>query len=200
MPGALPMPELSAVPAPPRPELLRLLRARLGESRPELRFVAEGLLGAELPIDWVAVEPSGRTLLVLVGADGADLELVARGLAQAAWVGARLGDWRQLAPDLGVRPGAGVRVVLLCPEFRPETLAAARALGERAPQLVRYRCLRVGPRTEAWLEPAPGAPDPAPAAASSPVPEAAPFRSGLSEAELSLSAEERAEFAADGQH
>ena len=54
------------------------------------------------------------------------LQYMARG---TVWVEARLRDWRQLAPGLGLRPEAGVRVWLLAPRFRTESLAAARAAG-----------------------------------------------------------------------
>lgn len=188
------MAELEPAPAPPRPELLRLLRAQLGSSHPQLRFVAEALLGVERPIDWVALESSGRCVLLLVGAEGEDLELLGRGLAQASWVEARLGDWRQLSPQLGLDPGAGVAVMLLCPSFGAETRAAAASLGPKAPELLPYRCVRVGSGVEVLLETGIGGSVlPAP---TGPLPEPSPFRSGLSDAQLALTPEERAEFEA----
>jgi hypothetical protein len=187
------VPEPTLAPVPSRPELRHRLRTRLPEILPGLRFAAEGLLGAEAPIDLVAVEPSGRAVLLLVGDAGEDLELVGRALAQRAWVEARLGDWLQLAPHLGIRPQAGARVVLLCPAFRPETLAAVRSLGPDGPSLVAYRCIRNGGEVAVLLEPlanstAPRASDSLATGGS------AHFRSGLSEADLGLTAEECAEF------
>lgn len=190
------MPDLSPAPPPPRPQLLRDLRARLDGAAPGLRVVAEGVLGEGFPIDFVALEPDGRVALVLVGDAGEDLELVARGLAQRAWLEPRLRDWLQLAPQLGLRPEAGVRLVLLCPDFGPESRAAARALGDAAPLLATYRCVRNGGSVEPLVEalPAPaGLPE---APGRPPAPGGAPvaFRSGLSDAELDLSPDERREF------
>jgi hypothetical protein len=191
------VPDLSAAPPPPRPQLLRDLRARLGDAAPGLRVVAEGVLGESASIDFVAVEPDGRVALVLVGEAGEDLELVARGLAQRGWLEPRLRDWLQLAPDLGLRPEAGVRLVLLCPDFGPESRAAARALGDAAPLLASYRCVRNGGSVEPLVEPVEPAPAPPPESPARPLaPAAGPvaFRSGLSDAELDLGPDERREF------
>ena len=75
----------SLVPAPPRSELLREIRARLPSVAPGTRIVAEGLLAEESRIDFVCVSPDGGVELVLVGEEGADLALVALGLAHRAW-------------------------------------------------------------------------------------------------------------------
>jgi hypothetical protein len=40
----------------------------------------------------------------------------------------RVADWLKLAPQLGLRPELGVRVLLLAPQLDPRTLAAARSL------------------------------------------------------------------------
>jgi hypothetical protein len=183
--------ELSLTPLPPRAELLRQLRPRIDELAPGLRVAAEGLLGAETRIDFVGVEASGRVVLVIVGTAEDDLALVARALAQKAWVEARLRDWRQLAPGLGLRPEAGVRVWLLAPRFRTESLAAARAAGGIA--LASYRCVRNGAGTDALVEMVGEAFETeSPAVASGrPLP---PFRTGLADAELGLTVEERREF------
>jgi hypothetical protein len=154
--------------------------------------LAEDVLGAEAPIDFVAIDPSGRVVLLLVGDEGDDLELVARGLAQRAWVEPRLRDWLQLAPSLGIRPEAGVRVVLLSPSFRAETLAAARALGPEAPVLAHYRCVRNSAGVEALVELLTPHPD-APAAGSTP-PQPSGFRTGLTDRDLGLTPEEQREF------
>jgi hypothetical protein len=194
-PGSSPLPDLALTAPPPRTELLRQLRPRLTDATPGLRVVAERLLGADVPIDFVGIEPDGRVALVLVGDTGEDLELVARGLAQKAWVEPRLRDWLQLAPELGVRPEAGVRVVLLCPDFRPESRVATRALGAEAPLLAVYRCIRNGAGVETLVEPlgahtpqSPSRPE-TPEALTPP-----PFRTGLTDSDLGLSPEEQREF------
>jgi hypothetical protein len=186
------LPELVLTSLPPRADLLRQLRPRLDELNPGLRIVAEGLLGAEARIDFVGVETSGRVVLVIVGTDEQDLALVGRALAQRAWVEARLRDWLQLAPGLGVRPESGVRVWLLAPHFGAESLAAARAAGGVA--LATYRCVRNGGvDTDALVEALTEASELATRAAAPPR-EPAPFRTGLNDAELGLTAAERREF------
>lgn len=146
------MAELRFASAPPRAELLRCLRLRVDDAAPGLRVVAQEVLGCDAPIDFVGIDADGRAALVLVGESGQDLELVARGLAQRAWLAARLRDWLQLAPDLGLRPELGLGVVLLCPDFGPESRAAAAALGGEAPRLVRYRCVRNGAGVQVLVE------------------------------------------------
>jgi len=180
------LPDLALTAPPPRPELLRQLRLRLADAAPGLRLVAEGLLGVDSPIDFVGIDAEGRAVIVLVGDPGGDLELVTRGLAQRAWVEPRLRDWLQLAPHLGVRPDAGVRLLLLCPGFRAESRAAAAGLGAHAPELILYRCVRNGASVDALVEPL----DNAPSARTA----AAPFRTGLTDADLGISPEERREF------
>lgn len=188
------MPELALCAPPPRPELLRLLRARAGELWPALRPLAEDVLGAESTIDWVALEPGGGAVVALVAEAGEDLELVARGLAQRAWLQARLGDWAQLAPRSGLRPEAGARAILLCPAFRPEAVAAAAGAGPGVLTLATYRCVRDRVGISVLVEPlaarvaANGSGAPAPSV------EPEPFRTGLSDLDLGLTAEERSEF------
>jgi hypothetical protein len=186
------LPDLALTPLPPRAELLRQLRPRIDEFAPGLRIVVEGLLGAETRVDFVGVEASGRVVLVIVGTAEDDLALVARALAQKAWVEARLRDWRQLAPDLGVRPEAGVRVWLLAPRFRTESLAAARAAGGIA--LATYHCVRNGSGADALVEAVSEAVEGEPTAAGAAARAAPQFRTGLADAELGLTAEERREF------
>jgi hypothetical protein len=184
---------------PSRKELLKQLRGRLGHAVPGLRLLAEGLLGADAPIDFVALEPAGRVVVILVGEDGQDLELVGRGLAQRAWVARRLGDWIQLAPNLGLRPESEVRALLICPSYSPETRAAVQVVGSEVMALVIYRCVENGLGFEVLLEhvgteePATGSaaltPDRAPAPVVS-----SPFRTGLTDADLGLTPAERREF------
>ena len=142
-------------PAPPRRELLELLRARLSDALPASRIIAQDILGADAPIDFVVVEPQGRTLVVLVGESGQDLELIGLALAQRSWLAIRLGDWLQIAPDLGARPEAGVGACVICPNFGGTALTAARALGSEAIRLVRYQTVRNGSGIGVLLERAP---------------------------------------------
>jgi hypothetical protein len=187
------LPDLSLTTPPHRNELLRLLRLRLPEAMPGLQLLAEGILGADSRIDFVGVDSEGRATLVMVGEDDGGLALFARALAQRAWVADRLRDWLQLAPALGIRPEAGIGLILMSPGFSAETRAAVRSLGESAPQLTVYRCVRNGAGVETLLEPvADGTASPAPR--PSPAPESAPFRTGLSDADLGLSPAERSEF------
>ena len=192
--GSTPLAEVALTATPPRPQLIERLRPLLGGLVPSLQLVAEGVLGADATIDFVGVEPSGRVVLVLVGNDGDDLELVGRALAQRAWVEPRIRDWIQLAPNLGMRPGAGVRTVLLCPSFRAETAAAAISVGTEVVSLARYHCFRRGTEFEMLLEPLSGNTH---QQATAPTPETATlpsFRTGLTDEDLGLTANERAEF------
>ena len=107
------------------------VREQLPHLRPPLRLLAEELLAEESTIDFVTVDPAGHVALLLLGKEGEDASLLTRGLAHRAWVKARLEDWRQLAPDLGLAADANVSAVLLCPSFRPETLTAARPWATR---------------------------------------------------------------------
>jgi len=194
------VPDLRLIAPPPRDELISQLRGRLGHAVPGLRVLAEKLLGADSIIDFVALEPTGRVVLILVGDRNEDLELVTRGLAQRAWVSARLGDWTQLAPNLGLEPEAGVRVVLVCPAFGTEASAALRALGSGVMTAVTYRCVQDGVGFEVLLE-HPFAMDPEPAgervSSTRPAPTSSSptsFRTGLSDADLGLTPEEQSEF------
>ena len=128
MRGLLPLPEMRLLTPPPREELLRSLGQRLGDVAPGWQPLASGILGADARIDFVGIQPGGRLTAVLVGRADEDLALVARGLAQAAWLDARIPDWLQLSRDLAVRPDLPAQVVLLCPAFRPEAMAAARSV------------------------------------------------------------------------
>ena len=133
--------------------------------------------------------------LILMGEEGEDLELVGRGLAQRAWVEARLCDWLQLAPDLGLRADARVKALLECPSLRPETLAAAGQLDPEILGLAVYRCVRNGASIETLVEPVTVTPPEAEAPVDEPEPLPVPsFRTGLSDSDLGLSSEERSEL------
>jgi hypothetical protein len=193
------LPDLRLISPPPREDLLAKLRGRLGHAVPGLRVLAEGLLGADAPIDFVALEPGGNVVLILVGDRGQDLELVGRGLAQRAWVAARLGDWIQLAPNLGLRPDSEVRVLLLCPVFTPETRTAVEAIGRDVMALAIFRCVEDGSASEVLVEHLVADEAAVGGTARRPTPRESrtapePFRTGLTDADLDLTPEERREF------
>lgn len=183
------MAELRLTSSPPPDERRRALRDALGALIPGWRPLAENVLGADARIDWVGRDGDGRCVIALVGRAGDDLALVAEGLAQRAWVAARVADWAQLAPDAGLHSGADVAVVLLAPQFRPAAIAAARAAAGAALQLAALRFVENGSGVAPLLEPIGGG-DPAEADRAG----TAGFRSGLSAADLDLTPEERAEF------
>lgn len=186
------MAELRLVSSPGRSELRAALRDRLGQLGHGLRALAENVLGADDRIDFVAFDGDGRAAVLLVAEPGGELARLAESLAQRAWVEARLPDWRQLAPELPLRPEAGVRAVVLVPDASPRLRAVAGALGPDAPELWVYRCVRNGSGLDVLLE-APGhARETAP-----PSRDASPtsaFRSGLTDAQLGLTPSEIAEF------
>jgi hypothetical protein len=182
--------ELHLAPPLSRAELRRALRERIHELGASLRVVAEEVLGESSAVDLVAIDAAGGVVLVLIGDEGDDAELFTRSLALRSWVASRLRDWAQLAPSLELRPEAPVRSILVCPAYDPETLCAARSLGEGAPELRIARCVQDGPQRSVLLEAAPAAEGGRPLRRPGEPREPAPFRSGLSEADLDLSAQE----------
>ena len=164
-----------------RPALRRELRSQLGQLGVSLQLLAEGMLGEEdEPIDWLATLPDGRALVGMLGLGPGDGALLARGLAQRAWVQARLPDWQRLAPGLLVRPEARPILLLLAPEFPRAIRIAAREADAEGIRMVRYHW-RSGRRgAELGLEAVEAPPRPAQAPDTSPR-IASAFRSGLSE-------------------
>ena len=186
------MADIVLIAPPERDELMRCLRTRLEDLGLSLRVIAEGMLGADSPIDFVTVDPSGRVQLVLVSTRGEDLALVGHALAQRAWVTPRLRDWLKLSPELGIRPERGVGVVLLAPSFGSGVIAAAQALEPESAALATYRCVRNGGAVEVLLDTPAFAPAPRP---KSPPPRAVShdptrFRTGLTDDDLGVSPEE----------
>lgn len=186
------MSELQLAPAPSPDAQRRVLRDVLGAVVPGWRPLAGGILGADERIDWVGTDAGGRVVVALLAEGGDDLALVARGLAQRDWVAARIRDWAQLAPEAGLVPDAGVCLVLVAPRFRPAALAAVRALGESEVVCAALHFVRNGSALSALLEPV-REPRASTLPATAPAPAAA-FRTGLSDADLDLTPEERAEF------
>ena len=93
------------------------------------------MLGIVSRIDLVTRDPDGAVTLVLVAQPGADLARLAEGIAQRAWLGARLADWNQLAPHLALAVEQGARLLLLAPRFDDRTRAALDALDGAGVQL-----------------------------------------------------------------
>lgn len=135
------MSELRLVAPPSRAALRRALRGAISRLGRPLRALAEDVCGLDGAIDLVAAEPSGRVVLVLVGEAGEDLELVGHALAQRAWLAPRLGDWLQLAPDLGIRAHETPSLLLVAPDFGDRARAAAAAVDAEGIGLARYRCV-----------------------------------------------------------
>jgi hypothetical protein len=183
--------ELRLADSPPPDQRRRALRDALGALIPGWRALAENVLGADARIDWVGRDGQGRCTIALVGQAGGDLSLVAEGLAQRAWVAARVADWAQLAPDAGLQLGGEVVAVLLAPSFRPAAVAAARAGGGTGLRLATLRFVENGTGIATLIEAVDEAGPHREAGARE---SAAGFRSGLSAAELDLTPEERAEF------
>lgn len=165
--------------------LRRELRSRLGMLGTPLQVLAEGVLGEEdARIDWVAMEPDGRLWVALLGVEGGDGALLALGLAQRAWIQARIADWRQLAPDLRARAELRPRLLLIAPDFSRVVQLAAREADPEGLRLARFRWMPVSRGgTCLWLEPLDPlpAPGPDPETPIVPTPLASIFRSALEE-------------------
>ena len=168
--------------------LRRTLRSEFEQLEPGLRVLAEDFLGLETNLDLLAVDAEGRLVLALVTEPGRELEGIANAMAQAEFCAPRVRDWQKLAPDLPLRPDAGVRTFVLAREFSAPAVLAAGALGETRIVLVRFQ---VGEEAGALrlqlLTQPPRRVDPPRRARSS-------FRFGLTDADLGLTAEERSEF------
>jgi hypothetical protein len=191
----MPEGDLRYVTALPRPELRKALR-RAQVFDPPLRILAEDVLGADSSIDFVAVDPDGRVILVLIGEDGKDRELLTRAIAQRAWVRPRIRDWLQLAPNLELSESAPVVASLLCSSFSADTRTAAADLGPDVLDLCTLRCVRNGSEATVLLERL-APPDPTagvPIAVDPPPQRGTRFRSGLSAEDLQLTPEEIREF------
>ena len=191
----MPERDLRYVGALPRPELRNALR-RAQAFDPPLRILAEDVLGADSSIDFVAVDPDGRVILILIGEDGEDRQLLTRALAQRAWVRPRIRDWLQLAPNLELSANAPVVASLLCSSFSADTRVAAADLGSDVLELCTLRCVQNGSEVTVLLERL-SQPDPAAGRAIAvdlPPERSTRFRSGLSAEDLQLTLEEIREF------
>ena len=150
------------------------LRRRLARLAPSLRPVAQDVLAETSRIDVVAID-ANRAAVAGFDGEGDDLATFTRALASSAWLEARLPDWCQIAPDLGIDATAPVRALLVAKSFAPETRAAAKRVGSSQIALLRAatpvsRALPHSPRA-----PAPKRPAARPQK---------PFRTGLTDADL----------------
>jgi hypothetical protein len=180
-------------PGTDRAALRRELRHRLGLLGAPLQILAEDVLGEDdARIDWVAMEPDGRVHVALVGLEPGGEALLAIGLAQRAWVHARIGDWRKLAPTgFGARADLRPRLLLLAPDFSRVLRMAAREADPEGLRLARFRWVVANGEAELILEPL----DPlplahAPEAAASP-PLASVFRSALADRDFASNGNRR---------
>lgn len=187
--------------------LRRSVRRQLEQMQPPLRTFAENILAEGSRIDLVTRDPLGAVVVVLIADPGEDLAVFTRALAHLNWVQQRIPDWLQFAPELDL--SSTVHALLLCPEFRPETIAAAHAIAPLV-RLSRYRDLQQvsghlllepvrgssEPETRLHTAPPPAADTAASAASGQPEPPPRPseFRSGLSEFDLKITPAERSEF------
>lgn len=128
------------------------LRAELAAVAPELAPLAWDVLGAVHRIDAVALDPGGGVHVVFFCDAPDDGAVLTRALAAIAWLEPRLPDWEQLARASGLDAARPVRAVLVARAFEPDTLAAARWLGD-----ARVRCLPARPGPAAADEASSGA-------------------------------------------
>jgi hypothetical protein len=190
------MPEPSPHQPLSRADLRRRLRARLAELGPPLRLLAEEIRGDdEAVIDWVAAEPDGRVVVVLLDLEAGDPMLLAEGLTQRAWVMARLPDWLKLAPGLGVRAELRPALLLLAPRFSRKTRIAAREADPAGIWLGRIGWAGRGPASEPEIDLVrPPREIPLAQQESAATLPAAGFRTGLTDEDLGLTPAERASF------
>jgi hypothetical protein len=192
-------------PSHARTELLAAVGAELHQVVPGWRWIAQELLAQDSRIDLFGVDEDAAAVIVGVGAAPRELELLGRLLAWRHWLTPRLPDWLKLAPALGVRPDRPIRAVLVCHEPGIELCTAVESLGLSWLQLVRRRGDEGGRRAPgARLERLVARPEDTGlprsgngAVQRAPVVESAPqaaFRTGLTDADLGLSPDERAEF------
>ena len=195
------MSEWTLAAVPPGAELRRALGVALEALAGGQTLLLRDALGEGSRIDFLTRDAAGRVRVVLLAQAGDDLALVARGLAQRAWVEARLPDWAQLAPGRGLQDAAELRALLVCPHFGAESRAAARAAGTDLLELAQCRMLAKGRESSLVLElidddPAelPDRVSPGPELPQSSKPQTPPFRSGLREEDLRLTPQEIREF------
>jgi hypothetical protein len=170
-----------------RAELRRRLRARLGDLGRPVRLLGEAILGAgDREIDWVGAESDGRAWLGLLAPGPGNARLLEEGLVQRAWLEARLSDWLQLAPGLGLRTDARPRLVLVASRFRHATRIAARESDGEGIRLAVFHfrggsavaleglAAPAGPRAQALAD------------VADPLPLRSRFRTGLTDADLAV--------------
>ncbi len=167
------MAELEWQGTPPQGSLRRALRQALRRTCPGWRVVAEGFLGAETPIDLLAIGGSGELICIRTATGGAgddSARLLASALSDLAWLAPRVADLHKLSPELGLRPLAQPRAALFAPDFDREVIVAAEhlagLLGHDRLGLTRYRALRQQGQLALLLDPLVPGPTAAPSVAS----------------------------------
>ena len=176
-----------------RRELRQAVRSQLETVEPGLRLVAEDLLADVSAVDWLGVDASGRAVVVLIADEGDDLATFTRALSARAWAAPRVRDWAQLAPALRFDPEAGVRALLVCESFDPDTTSAAVTLGAGGVELALHKPLAGDFGEPGEIELLAAQPLRA-ARGNRPESDAPVFRTGLSEADLGLSPAEQKDF------
>jgi hypothetical protein len=143
-------------------------------------------LAAESRVDLVLAGADGRVIAAVVAETGRELEALARALAHASWIAARLRDWKQLAPALPIDVDAAPRALLLATEIGAELEAAASSARV---ELRRYLALRTSAGADLLLLP------PASARGEGVPADSLPrLRTALSDRDLGLTPEESAAF------
>ena len=152
--GAGLLAELAPTSLPDRRTLRRAIRHELRRLDPSIRVVAEDLLTETTTVDLIGRGGGGELVAIRIGRGDDDDRLLTGLLADRTWLIPRLVDWGKLAPELDLDPDAGVRGLLVCPDFRRETCSAVTLLPESAIGLIRYHCLpRQHGRWAVLLEP-----------------------------------------------
>lgn len=193
-----PLPEPASLP-PSRTERTRLLRRELERLEPGLRVIAEDVLAQSSRIDVIGADGRRRVVAAIVAEGDAVDRALTLALAHRSWLIDHVPDWPKLAPDLPIDATAGVRTLLVAPEFDPELVAAVAALPTGWIELVRLVEIARGGQVHGELVRHPvlrrnGADPDRPAGSQRRAGAAARFRTGLTARDLGLSDEEIAQF------
>jgi hypothetical protein len=188
-----PLSDFTITTPPSHDELRRRVRQNIGRLDAGLRVIAEDVPGLATRIDLIALDENGDVVLILIVAQAEDLQGFTRALAERAWMEPRLESWRKLAPDLNLHPGARTRCLLVAPNFALETRIAADAQPKGLLGLATWRYVASDAQRTVWLESVSRCEriEQRPSAPAHREDKRIPsFRSGLSESDLGLTAEE----------
>jgi hypothetical protein len=178
-------------------EIRRAVLRALTRPQQGLRILVEDVLGQVSRIDAVAQDASGHIVVILIATGPDDSSLLTRTLASRAWLAARIGDWSKLAPALQIRADARVRALMVSPRLGEETRSAVASLPIGFVECRTFRPVRLGPELDVVLDETERSTIPTTTAPPviGPTPR---FRSGLTDRDLGLSAEEREIFESKG--